>query len=156
MTTYYVDTSALVKRYIDEVGSDWIRTTLSQSPPPCLIVVNLAIVEMTSALARRRRDGLLTPPEYAQVQDAFRSDCLSEYRIVAAVDSIIDEANRLLERYPLRAYDAVHLAAAVVTNRHLLADGLAPLAFLSADDRLNDAALAEGIAVDNPNRHQSF
>jgi predicted nucleic acid-binding protein len=151
MTTYYLDTSALVKRYIDEAGSDWVRTTLSQSPLPSVILVNLAIVEMTSALARRRREGLLTPAEYAQIQDAFRSDCLNEYRIVAAVDGIIGEANRLLERHPLRAYDAVHLATAIVANRHLLADGLAPLVFLSADDCLNDAASAEEIAVHNPN-----
>ena len=151
MTTYYVDTSALVKRYIDEPGSDWIRTTLSQFPPPSVILVNLAIVEMTSALARRRRESLLTSAEYTQIQDAFRSDCLNEYRIVTAVDRIIDEANRLLERYPLRAYDAVHLATAVVTNRHLLAEGLAPVVFLSADERLNDAASAEQIAVHDPN-----
>ena len=132
MTTYYVDTSALVKRYVDEAGSDWVRAALSQSPPPSMILVNLAIVEMTSALARRRRERLLTPAEYTQIQDAFRSDCLNEYRIVTAAEGIIDEANRLLERYPLRAYDAVHLATAVVANRHLVADGLTPLAFLSA------------------------
>lgn len=153
MTTYYMDTSALVKRYVDEVGSDWVRATLGQSPPPSVIVVHLVIVEMTSALARRRREGILTPVEYAQVQAAFQSDCLSEYRIVTAVDGIIDEATRLLERYSLRAYDAVHLAAAVVANRHLLADGLAPLIFLSADDHLNAAASAEGLAVDNSNQH---
>ena len=154
MTTYYMDTSALAKRYIDEAGSDWVRTTLRQLPSPSVIVVNLAIVEMTSALTRRRRDGLLTPLEYAHIQDAFRSDCLNEYRIVAAVDSILDEANRLLEQHLLRAYDAVHLATAVVANRRLLGERLAPLTFLSADDRLNDAASAEGITVDNPNRHQ--
>jgi len=153
MTTYYVDTSALVKRYIDEVGSDWVRSTLAPSLLPSVIVVHLVVVEMTSALTRRQRDGTVTPTEYDQIQAAFRSDCLREYRIVTAVDGIIDEAARLLERYPLRAYDAVHLAAAVVANRHLLADGLAPLTFLSADDRLNDAASAEGLAVDNPNRH---
>jgi predicted nucleic acid-binding protein len=153
MTTYYVDTSALVKRYVDEVGSDWFRMILDQSPPSSVIVVHLVIVEMTSALTRRQREGTVTPAEYAQIQAAFRSDCLNEYRIVTAVDGIIDEATRLLERYPLRAYDAVHLAAAVVANRHLLADGLASLIFLSADDRLNDAASAEGFAVDNPNHH---
>jgi predicted nucleic acid-binding protein len=153
MTTYYVDTSALVKRYIDKVGSNWVRATLGQSPPPSVIVVHLAIVEMTSALTRRWRDGTLMPAEYAQVQAAFRSDCLNEYRIVTAVDGIIDEATHLLERYPLRAYDAVHLAAAVVANRHLLVDSLPPLTFLSADDHLNDAVSAESLAVDNPNQH---
>lgn len=69
------------------------------------------------------------------------------------MDDVIDQANRLLEKYPLRAYDAVHLAAAVVSNHALLANGLAPLVFVSADDRLNRAASAEGLVVDNPNAH---
>jgi len=46
-----------------------------------------------------------------------------------------------------------HLATAVVTNQRLLANNLVPLIFLSADNRLNNAASAEGLAVDNPNHH---
>ena len=153
MTTYYVDTSALIKRYVDEVGSDWLRATLNVHPPPSIIVVHLIIVEMTSALTRRIREDTLTPTDYVQVQNAFRADCLNEYEMVTAVGDIIDQANRLLEKHPLRAYDAVHLAAAVVANQQLLAHGFTPLIFLSADDRLNKAATAEGLAVDNPNNH---
>jgi predicted nucleic acid-binding protein len=107
----------------------------------------------TSALARRWREDILTQEEYVQIQAAFRSDCLTEYQIVTAVDDIIDEATRLLERHRLRAYDAVHLGAALVANRQLLTAGLSPLTFVSADDRLNDAASTEGLTVDNPNEH---
>jgi len=153
MTTYYVDTSALVKRYVDETGSGWLRTILGAEPSPSVIIVHLAIVEMTSALTRRLREGVLTPAEYAQLQNAFRSDCLDEYEIAIAVGDIIDQANRLLEAYPLRAYDAVHLATAVVANQRLADSGLTPLTFLSSDDRLNNAASAQGLAVDNPNHH---
>jgi predicted nucleic acid-binding protein len=153
MTTYYVDTSALVKRYVDETGSGWLRTALGAEPAPSVIIVHLAVVEMTSTLARRLREGVLTPAEYAQLQNAFRSDCLDEYEIAVAVGGIIDQANRLLEAYPLRAYDAVHLATAVVANQRLVGSNLAPLVFLSSDDRLNEAASAEGLAVDNPNHH---
>ncbi len=153
MTTYYLDTSALIKRYIDELGSDWLRATLGTQPLPTIIVVHLVIVEVTSALTRRVRESTLTLANYTRVQDAFRSDCLHEYEIVIAVGDIIDQANLLLERYPLRAYDAVHLATAVVANHQLLANNLTPLTFLSADDRLNDAAYAEGLMMDNPNHH---
>ena len=153
MTTYYVDTSALVKRYVDEIGSGWLRTIVSAEPSSSVIIVHLAIVEMTSALTRRLREGVLTPAEYAQLQNAFRSDCLEEYEIAIAVGNIIDQANRLLEAHPLRAYDAVHLATAVVANQRLVDNDLAPLVFLSSDDRLNDAASAQGLAVDNPNHH---
>lgn len=151
MMTYYLDTSALIKRYVDEVGSDWLRATLDTQPS--VVIVHLTIVEVTSALMRRRREGALTPTEYTRVQNAFRSDCLCEYEMVTAVGDIIDQANRLLERQPLRAYDAVHLATAVVANQQLLANDLAPLTFLSADDRLNKAASAEGLTIDNPNHY---
>jgi predicted nucleic acid-binding protein len=153
MTTYYMDTSALVKRYVDEIGSGWLRTALGAEPSPSVIIVHLAVVEITSALMRRLREGVLTPAEYAQLQNAFRSDCLDEYEIAIAVGSIIDQANRLLEVYPLRAYDAVHLATAVVANQRLVDNDLAPLTFLSSDDRLNDVASAEGLTVGNPNHH---
>jgi predicted nucleic acid-binding protein len=151
VTTYYLDTSALVKRYVDEVGSNWLRAMLTADPAPAVIVVHLTIVEMTSALMRRMREGLLDLEEYTQLQNAFRADCLHEYEMVTAVAEIIDVANRLLELYPLRAYDAVHLAAAVVVNRQLRASRLAPLIFVCADNQLNEAALAEGLTADNPN-----
>jgi predicted nucleic acid-binding protein len=153
MTTYYLDISALIKRYVDEAGSPWLRTLLDAQPRPSIVVVHLVIVEVTSALMRRVREGILTNAEYAQAQNAFRADCLRQYELVTAVDDVIDQAHRLLETYQLRAYDAVHLATAVVSNRALLANNLAPLIFISADDRLNRAASAEGLAVDNPNAH---
>ena len=59
----------------------------------------------------------------------------------------------MLERHPLRAYDAIHLATALMVNRRLLAAGVLGLVFLCADDRLLQAAVAEGLAVDNPNEH---
>jgi len=153
VTACYLDTSALVKRYVDETGSDWLRAMLAAQPAPSVIIVHLAIVEVTSALARRVREGALFPAEYAEIQNAFRSDCLSEYEIVPAIGEIIDQANDLLERHALRAYDAVHLATAAVINRQLLANNLTPLTFLCADEQLNQAAMAEGLATDNPNHH---
>ncbi len=153
MTTYYVDTSALIKRYVDKVGSDWFRAMLNTEPSPAVIVVHLITVEVTSAFTRRLREGTLTQAEYARVQDAFRADCLNEYEMVTAVGDILDRANRLLEQYPLRAYDAIHLATAVIANQQLLTHNLSPVTFLCADDRLNHAAEAEGLMVDNPNDH---
>jgi predicted nucleic acid-binding protein len=59
----------------------------------------------------------------------------------------------LLERHPLRAYDAIQLASALIANDALLTAGFAPLIVLAADDRLLDAAQAEGLMTDNPNAH---
>ena len=118
-----------------------------------MIIAHLAVVELTSALMRRLREGVLTPAEYTQLQNAFHADCLNEYEIAMAVGSIMDQSKRLLEAHALRAYDAVHLATAIVANQRLMTNGLMPLTFLSSDDRLNEAASAEGLAVENPNHH---
>jgi predicted nucleic acid-binding protein len=111
MTTYYLDTSALSKRYVQEIGTEWIRA-LAAKDEHTLLTARVTMVEVYSALARRKREGFV----------------------------------------PLRAYDAIQLASAMVANQALDTVQLAGLIFVSADDRLNTVAAAEGLAVDNPNR----
>jgi len=70
--------------------------------------------------------------------------------------AVVDLGCALLERHPLRAYDAMQLATALGAGHFLEAQGYASasLTFLSADDRLNRAAAAEGLAVDTPAQHE--
>lgn len=153
MSHYYLDASALVKRYVDEVGSDWLGTIIAPAQPALLFTFRMAIVEVISAFARRLRDGSLTSEEFVTASDAFRGDCLNEYQIMPPTLTVIDLACSLLARHPLRAYDATHLATALGAQQFLAAQDYPPLTFLSADDRLNHAASAEGLAVDNPSHH---
>jgi predicted nucleic acid-binding protein len=113
----------------------------------------MTIVEVISAFARRMRDGSLSIEDFATLRDAFRGDCLKEYRIMPPTLAVIDLACNLLERHPLRAYDAIHLATALGAQQFLTTGGYPPLTFLSADDRLNSAASFEGLIVDNPARY---
>lgn len=153
MSHYYLDASALVKRYVDEVGSDWLRTIIVSTRPLLLFTSRMTIVEVISAFARRVREGSLSSAELAIARDAFRGDCLNEYQIMPPTMTVIDLACVLLEQHPLRAYDATHLATALSAQQFLAAQGYPPLTFLSADDRLNRVATAEGLQVDNPNHH---
>jgi predicted nucleic acid-binding protein len=91
--------------------------------------------------------------DFAAVRDAFRGDCLDEYQIMPPTMTVIDLACNLLQRHPLRAYDATHLATAINAQQFLTAQGYPALTFLSADEHLNQAATAKDIAVDNPNHH---
>lgn len=153
MSHYYLDASALVKRYMGEVGSDWLRATIAPAQPSLLFTSRMTIIKVISALARRAREGSLSSEEFATARDAFQSDCLNEYQIMPPSMAVIDLACALLEQHPLRAYDATHLATALGAQQFLTAQGYPPLIFLSADDRLNHAATAEGLEVDNPNHH---
>ena len=153
MSHYYLDASALVKRYVGETGSDWLQAIIAPSRTLLLFTSRMTIVEVVSAFARRLRDGSLTTEEFAAAHDAFRADCLSEVQIMPPTLAVVDLACILLEHHPLRAYDAVHLATALEAREFLTSRGYPPLTFISADERLNQAAEAEGLAVDNPHRH---
>ena len=153
MSRYYLDASALVKRYVNEEGGDWLRTTIIPARSRLLFTSRMTIVEVISAFARRVRDGSLTLDEFASARDLFRGDCLHEYQIMPPSMAVIDTASVLLERHPLRAYDAIHLATALGAQQFLVEQHYPALTFLSADDRLNRVATAEGLAVDNPNAH---
>ena len=153
MVTYYLGTSAMLKQYVNETGSSWLRRTLAAPGGAIVVAAQLVIVEITSALNRRVREGTVTTGDYARLTGHFHDDCRDVYQLIALSDAIVNTACALLERHPLRAYDAVHLATGVIVNQWLIEAGEAGLTFLSADDRLNEAAAAESLAVDNPNHY---
>ena len=109
------------------------------------------MVEMRSALARRRREASIQPHDHADALSALSEDCLLRYRFVELESPVVDLAGELLDQYPLRAYDAVQLASALVVHRLLIEANLAPLIFVSADDKLLTVARAAGLQTDNPN-----
>jgi predicted nucleic acid-binding protein len=153
MTTYYLDTSALSKRYVQEVGTAWVRALVVPTAGHTLLTARITMVEIYSALARRRREGSVPADDCQVAVQAFTAHSATEYEFVELNLDVVVQARDLLERHPLRAYDAVQLASALVANQALQAARLAPLVFLSADDRLNTAAAVEGLTVDNPNAH---
>ncbi len=153
MTTYYLDTSALSKRYVEEIGSGWIRMLTAPTSGHVLLTARITMVEVYSALARRKREGSVSPADCAVAARAFTVHSASEYDFVELDLSIVTLARRLLEQHPLRAYDAIQLASALQAHQTLKSVQLADLVFLSADNRLNSTAEAEGLTVDNPSLH---
>ena len=153
MSTYYLDTSAAVKLYVPEAGSQWLRDLLAADQSLVVLSSHLLRIELRSALARRLREGTVLPEEYRRMLELFTEDCATLCRFVPLTEAMIQQAGDLVERYPLRGYDATHLATAFTINRRLTETGEAPLMVLSADDRLLEAAFAEGMAVDNPHHH---
>lgn len=151
MVTYYLDTSALLKLYVNEIGSQWLHHTLGADD--VRVTAQIAIVEMGSAFNRRLREGTVQVDDYTRLAGRFRHDCLQFYHFMALNGPILNIAWDLLGRHPLRSYDTVHLATALFIQELLTQADEAPLIFLSSDLRLNTVALAEGLTVDNPNQH---
>jgi len=80
MVAYYLDTSAILKEYVNESGSAWVQRTLA-SDSTVVATTQLTFAEMTSALNRRVREGTVTSTNYARLIGRFRDDCRSRYQL---------------------------------------------------------------------------
>ena len=133
----YLDTSSLVKLYLDEDHSDLVHTWASGAEVLCASRVTFP--EAMAALARRWRQGDLDDGSFDAVCRALADD----WPGISVVDLNEEAAAELAVRLDLRGFDAVHLAAAI----EVVTISEAPTFFSSFDRQLNRAARAEGLAV---------
>ncbi|MCA9972144.1 MAG: type II toxin-antitoxin system VapC family toxin [Anaerolineales bacterium] len=151
MTTYYFDTSGLIKRYVTETGSGWVWRLFSPEFDHFFLTSRLTMPEIYSALARRLREGSVSAAAYSSNLQVFQRDSTTTYRYIELTMDVVNLSRDLLAQHALRASDAVQLASALGANRLLVTGGLAPLVFVAADERLLAVARAEGMAGENPN-----
>lgn len=153
MAIYFFDSSALVKRYVHETGSDWILALTEPAAGHSLYIARITAVEVVSALIRRQRDGSVSAIDAATAMADFRHDLSHQYRVIEITPTVITRAMQLAETHGLRGYDAVQLAAALIIQMMRETLGLSALELVSADRDLNNAAATEALTVNNPNSH---
>ncbi len=105
----YLDTSALVKAYVEENGTEIVLEHLQAAETAASH--EIAYVEARSAYARLAREGHLTQSELDSVKTEFESDW-ARYTLISSDLALLRRAATLAEAFALRAYDSVHLAAA--------------------------------------------
>jgi uncharacterized protein len=139
----YLDTSSLVKLYVEEDGSSLVRDCVGDAEVVATSIV--AFVETRAAFARRRRERRILPAAHARVVRDFEADW-ERYLVLEATDPLIRLAGKLTETHGLRAYGAIHLASAKILQEKLAE----PVSFASWDLRLVAAARNEGLKVIPP------
>ena len=155
MSAYFLDSSALVKRYRTEVGSAWIKRLVEPTAGHTITICEITLSEVAAALAAAHRaPGGISRTEHDQILSLFLGHCATRYGLLGVVRSTIRLAVNLTQSYRLRGCDAIQLAAALNANRDLLAAGLPPLTFVASDEDLLAAARGEGLATENPERHR--
>jgi len=153
LAAYFFDSSALAKRYINELGSAWVRGVTAPASGNNIHALQLVELEVVSAIARRRKGGSLTAAAAATAIARLSHEVRHDYILLGISDPLIVEALMLADRHELRAYDALHLAAAIDLNRSRAAWAQPALTLVSADLELNAAAIANGFVVEDPNAH---
>jgi predicted nucleic acid-binding protein len=140
---YYFDTSALVKVYVKESGSDAVLETIKKASP--VVTSILAHPEVLSALARLHRHEVISKLEWSALRRQFERDW-SFWRPTPLNEDVRHEAASFLTAFPLRASDAVHLASAWLLGEKLNA----AVTFVSSDERLLAAADEAGFVTFAP------
>jgi len=149
---YYADTSVLVKRHIAETGRAWTRSLTKPASNNTIFTAQISLVELYSALNRRLREKSIGLLRYSRLHSIVSQIWSTQYLIIATTTSALETARQLVERYPLKAYDAVQLASAIHARQTMPSKSVS-ITFLSADNRLLTTAQTEGFATDNPNLH---
>ncbi len=141
----YFDTSALIKRFTSEKGTPLVQKLLISGQTPATATITYA--EVYGALARKNREKQVTAAQYHLACLQFEEDW-NVYVRVELRENVLRTARRLIQKHPLRGFDAIHLASALT----LKADLGEEIVFVAADDRLLHAAKSEALPVVNPEK----
>lgn len=145
MPAYFLDASALTKRFVHEPGTPYVLTLRPQTDS--VAACTLSIVEVTSALARRVSAGDTSEEDLAAALAAMEAD-FRAFQVIEIGGAVIAQAADLARAHALRGADAIQLAAAIVFSG--TSGGAAQVGFVSSDRELNTAAAAEGFNVIDP------
>jgi hypothetical protein len=146
---YFVDTSALLKRYVEEAGTQTVRRAFHRFHGS-LSTSELALLEALSALARRRRKDEISGPQYTQARDDLLSDIGTRLHVAPLPDGHFAAVVVMIHAYRGRRVgcnDFLHLAAA----EHLrTANPDETVSFMCSDGALGTLAAERGFPVFDP------
>jgi len=153
----YLDSSALIKRYQNEQGTDALNGRLQEEAKGLRSVFTsvLTYAEIHAALARRAREKLLSPEEATAVQDEFDADWVLSIGPIELGTNVLGFVRDIVRGFPLRGADAIHLASALwlrdMARLSMKVDQYTgPLVFVSSDKQLARAASKHKMEVFDP------
>ena len=142
----YLDTSALLKLLVDEPGSVGVRAVAKKAT--VLLCSRMGHTEAAVSLSRMVHLGHLAAADLPRLLgnlDDFWDQSIQE---IPLSETVLEQARNLAQRFPLRTYDAIHLASAREARLMLRSVFEGEIRFLAFDKALLDAARALGFTID--------
>lgn len=136
----YLDTSDLVKLYVEEIGSERVRDIVHTAT--VVSTSKIAYVEARAAFARKQKDDGFSSKALQKIVEDFNRDW-EGYFVIEVTDGLIRLAGDIAQKHLLRGFDSIHLASAISLKNKIRSD----VYFSSNDTRLNHAAEKEGIVL---------
>ncbi len=154
MGSYFLDSSAIVKRYVGEKGYAWVITLCDPVHGHDLYISQIALVEVVRAIGIKAHDKNITIADRDRFVTLFRRDSQSAYGVLPLTDSVCTYAGDLCHLHPLlRSFDAVQLASVLILRKETLLKRASPPIFVTADLRLITIATTEGLRIENPENY---
>jgi predicted nucleic acid-binding protein len=149
----YLDSSVLVKRYLEETGSEVLRARLRRGDK--VYTSALSYAEVLSVFGRKFREGQASANEFEALFDRLRRDWIFLWNVLGVDTSLMAWVSDLVKRYGVKAADAVHLSAALWLRSESqlvpeFAGGDGEVEFGVADKALARIAGECGLTVFNP------
>lgn len=132
----FFDTSAFVKRYVSEVGTDTVLEWCDRATE--IGLSGIALPEIISAFCRLRREAKITDTQYRQLKTLLLAD-IEDAAICDLTPAVLGHAVSSLETNVLRGMDAIHIGSAVALQADV---------FVTADTRQHEAAARAGLRVE--------
>ena len=133
----FFDTSAFVKRYVSEAGTDAVLQWCEQATE--IILSGIALAEVVSTFCRLQREGKITDTQYRQLKSLLMAD-IEDAAICDLTPVVLAHAIWSLEKNVLRGMDAIHIGSALALKADV---------FISADKRQLEAAARTGLRVES-------
>ena len=136
---YFLDTSALIKKYIEESGSSFITGLMDQASN--IYVSELTIIECYSTLRRILLENLISKNEYKYLKQEISYDFEYFYKIDYSAGLL--HCENLIDTYQLKTLDSIQLAASLCVKDEIDV-------FVCCDNKLLKAAKEENLEIINP------
>lgn len=149
---FYFDASALIKRYIEEKGSDRVDYLFANVPLKRLKCLTLGGAEVFWICVRKKNDGRITPQQFTQAVANLQLEVIadeSDFQTISIPDSLVWDSLDLVETYSLNSVDGIVLRSALDVAAELR-ETSNNLVLVASDKRLLRAARAEGLLTFNP------
>ena len=137
--TIYLDTSALIKNYIEESGSDSITKMMYEADK--IYVSYITRIECISTFRRILHEENITEEEYKRLKNELLYDF--KYYTEIETKKALDNCENVIDKYQLKTLDSIQLSSAMYIKNELDI-------FICCDTKLNDALKNEGLSIYNP------
>ncbi|MBD2771052.1 type II toxin-antitoxin system VapC family toxin [Iningainema tapete] len=150
MIFYYLDASAWVKRYYQELGTIWLQKLFAQNPN--FACATLGFVEVVATLTRKQKAGQINSSQFQQKIQDLEVDW-QNFTQVQLTAEVVDRSKLLAVSLALRGADAVHLGSAFLLQRRLSQGD--QLILVTSDYELKVAARSSGLVVLDPQEEEA-